>query len=64
MKIEITNELFYELKDKLMPLFLKEDIVDLEMCINRHHYIGNIKDDKKLIKAYNRILKYYGVDNG
>ena len=64
MKIELDNEVLYQLKDAVMIEFLKDD---LDTVIKSQHcnwvHTDDVKFDKKLIKAYKTILKYYGVDN-
>ena len=64
MKIELDNEVLYLLKDSVMIEFLKDD---LDTVIKAQHSTWVHKDDikfnKKLIKAYKTILKYYGVGN-
>lgn len=65
MMIQFEDEFFYQLKDACMIEFLKDD---LDTIIKTKDWDlihpDDIKESKKLIKAYNRILKYYGVNNG
>lgn len=63
MKIEFDNEIIYQLKDAVMIEFLKDDLntANQNMVTDTHH--DDIKYNKKLIKAYKRILKYYGVND-
>lgn len=61
MKIEIEDELLYQIKDAVMVEFLKEDLEVVKDSLYRAGHEDDIKYDKKLIKAYKTILKYYGV---
>lgn len=62
MKIELYNDVLYQLKDAVMIEFLKDDLETAEISLAQSDHPVDIKYDKKLIKAYKRILKYYGVD--
>jgi hypothetical protein len=62
MKIELADEIVYLIKDSFMIELLKDDISDILSV--EHTHPDDVKEYKKLIKAYKRILKYYGVDNG
>ena len=64
MKIEFDNEFMCQLKDAVFIEFLKDDLRTI--LDNKKIYLhpDDIKYDKKLIKAYKRILDYYGVENG
>ena len=59
----IDGELFYQLKDALMIDFLKDDVDTIKLNLLNPLHEDDEKLDRKLLKAYSRILKYYGVDN-
>ena len=62
MKLEFEDEFVYQIKDAVMVAFLKDDlrtILDTHM-VNWVHP-DDRKYNKKLVKAYKRILDYYGV---
>lgn len=65
MKIEFEtafiNEFIYQLKDAVMVEFLKDDLETVKLNLQTDCHPDDIKYDKKLIKAYKTILKYYGV---
>lgn len=63
MKIEIDNKLMHELKNAVMVEFLKDDLdtIQINDGINCVHP-DDIKYNKKLVKAYKRILNYYGCE--
>ena len=61
MKIEFDNEFMYQLKDAVMIEFLKDDLESVKQNLIENSHPDDIKYDKKLLKAYRRILKYYGV---
>lgn len=61
MKLEIDDNLFYALKDSLMVEFLKDDLKTVKICLKNSVHEDDEQEDKKLIKAYKLILKYYGV---
>jgi len=64
MKIEIDGHMVNDLKDKLMVAFLKDDlntVIEAQSCEAWMHE-DDVKYNKKLIKAYKRILSYYGHD--
>jgi len=63
MKIELDNNIMYDIKDAVMVQFLKDDLDSVKENLARGFHPDDIKYDKKLIKAYKTILKYYGVDN-
>lgn len=63
MKIEFDDEFLYQLKDAVFVNFLKDDLETIKLCLKENTHPDDIKYDKKLIKAYKRILKYYGVHN-
>lgn len=63
MNIELSDELLYQIKDAVMIEFLKDDLSTLKHSIDTDWHEDDKKMDKKLVKAYNLILKYYGVDN-
>jgi hypothetical protein len=65
MNIELEDEFIYQIKDAFMIEFLKDDlntILKAQSCEAWMHE-DDVKDNKKLIKAYKTILKYYGVHN-
>ena len=61
MKIEIDGHMVNNLKDKLMINFLVDDLKNV-MEYDASH-LDDVKYYKKLIKAYKRILDYYGYDD-
>jgi hypothetical protein len=63
MKIEIDDNFMYILKDAVMVEFLKDDLEALQINdgINWVHP-DDIKANKKLVKSYKTILKYYGCE--
>lgn len=61
--MQINKELFYAIKDNFMIEFLKDDIDTIKLNLLNPLHEDDEKLDKKLLKAYTRILKYYGVDN-
>ena len=63
MKIELEDDFFYNLKDSLMVDFLKEDLSTVKWFLERDKHPVDIKNNKKVIKAYKTILKYYGVND-
>jgi hypothetical protein len=63
MKIELDRELVNELKDKLFVQFLNDDLETLLLDLSTDQHIDDIKYTRKLVKAYVRILKYYGVND-
>ena len=64
MKIDLDNEFIYRLKDALYVEFLKDDLDSIKQNLITETHHEDIKYNKKLIKAYKRILKYYGVNYG
>jgi len=61
MKIELDTNMVNDLKDKLMVSFLIDDLESLREYTAIHP--DDIKYNKKLAKAYLRILDYYGQGN-
>lgn len=59
--MEIDKELFYSLKDRFMLEFIKDDLDTLKKCIKDYQHPDDVKYNKKLLKAYKCILKYYEV---
>ena len=62
MKVTLDNDILFYIKDRCMVDFLKDDlrtILDTHM-VNWVHP-DDVKYNKKLVKAYKRILDYYGV---
>lgn len=57
----ITKETFYALKDNFMIEFLKDDVDTIKLNLLNPLHEDDEKLDRKLLKAYSRILKYYGV---
>ena len=64
MKIEFDNEFMYQLKDVVFIEFLRDDLRTILECEEHYRHPDDVKYDKKLIKAYKRILDYYGVKDG
>ena len=64
MKIKVDNEFVYQLKDAVMVQFLKDDLDTVKQSLADGSHPVDQKYDKKLLKAYKRILDYYGEDNG
>ena len=60
MKIELESEFMYQLKDAVMVAFLKDDLETTKQNLADSRNEVDIKYDKKLVKAYRTILKYYG----
>ena len=61
--MKLDPELYWALKDSLMIEFLKDDVDTIKLNLLSPLHEDDEKLDKKLLKAYTRILKYYGVDN-
>ena len=61
MKIEFDNNIMYDIKDAVMVQFLKADLESVKQNLMEARHPNDIKYDKKLLKAYRTILKYYGV---
>jgi hypothetical protein len=59
----IDSELFYQLKDALMIDFLKDDVDTIKLNLLNPLHEDDEKLDRKLLKAYSRILKYYGEND-
>ena len=64
MNIELSDVVLYAIKDSIMIEFLKDDLDTLQKSQMVDWHEDDLKENKKLIKAYKLILKYYGVDNG
>lgn len=62
MKIEFDNEILYSLKEALMIEFLKDDLDSVKQSLEEDTHPNDVKYNKKLLKAYRRVLKYYGVE--
>jgi hypothetical protein len=60
MKIEFDNELIFQIKDAIMVQLLKDDVDSVKQNLKEAQHPDDIKYDKKLLKAYRTILKYYG----
>lgn len=60
MKIEFDNELIFQIKDAVMVQFLKDDVDSVKKSLGEDTHPVDVKYNKKLLKAYKRILKYYG----
>ena len=60
MKIEFDNNIMYDIKDSIMVQFLKDDLNSIKQNLANSSLPADTKYDKKLIKAYKRILDYYG----
>jgi hypothetical protein len=63
MKIEINDEFFYLVEDAIMVEFLKKDLETVKLNLQTDCHPDDVKYNKKLIKAYKRILDYYGVED-
>ena len=63
MKIELDDEVLYQLKDAVMIDFLKDDLNTVIQIQHGYVHKDDVKFNKKLIKAYKTVLKYYGVYN-
>ena len=63
MKLEFEDEFMYQLKDAVMVAFLKDDLDSVKQNLDEDYHPVDVKYDKKLVKAYKTILKYYGVDD-
>jgi hypothetical protein len=63
MKIEFDDEFLYQLKDAVFVNFLKDDLETILENKKHYRHPNDIKEDKKLIKSYRKILEYYGVQN-
>ena len=61
MKIELDNEVLYMIKDVVMVEFLKDDLDTVFRVQKNSSTVEEIKYNKKHIKSYKTILKYYGV---
>ena len=63
MKIEFDNNIMYDIKDAVMVQFLKDDLKTIQdnYAVNWVHP-DDVKYNKKLVKAYKKILDYYGHD--
>ncbi len=59
-KFELDNNLMYEIKDAIMVQFLKDDLNCIKQNLANSSLPADTEYDKKLIKAYKRILDYYG----
>ena len=60
MKIEFDNELIFQIKDAVMIKFLKEDLESVKKSLVEDTHPVDVKYNKKLLKAYRTVLKYYG----
>lgn len=60
MKFELKSEILYVIKDALMVEFLKDDLDSVKQNLVEDTHPADVKYNKKLLKAYKRILKYYG----
>ena len=63
MKIELDNEVLYQLKDAVMIEFLKNDVDTIKKFVKDYQNPDDVKYNKRLLKAYKRILNYYGEEN-
>jgi hypothetical protein len=63
MKIEFDDEFLYQLKDAVFVNFLKHDLETILESEKKYRHPNDLKYNKKLIKAYRKILEYYGVQN-
>ena len=60
VNFEVDNEFVYQIKDAVMVQFLKYDIATVKESLAEGSHPVDQKYDKKLLKAYRTILKYYG----
>lgn len=60
MKIEFDSSLMYDIKDAVMVQFLKDDLDSVKQNLKEARHPDDTKYDIKLLKAYKRILAYYG----
>lgn len=63
MRFELDSEVVYTIKDAVMIEFLKDDLETIKLNLQTDCYPDDVKYNKKLIKAYKRILDYYGVED-
>jgi len=63
-KFKLDDNIMYEIKDAVMVQFLKDDLDFVKQNIETDRHPNDIKYNKKLLKAYKRILDYYGENNG
>ena len=64
MRFELDSEVVYTIKDAVMIEFLKDDLETVKLNLQTDCHPDDVKYNKKLIKAYKRILDYYGVEDG
>lgn len=60
--IDLETETMHQIKDNIMVAFLKDDLDTIRNTEGSYRHPDDIKYDKKLMKAYKTILKYYGED--
>ena len=58
--IDLETETMHQIKDNIMVAFLKDDLDTIRNTEGLYRHPDDIKYDKKLLKAYKTILKYYG----
>lgn len=63
MKIELDRLMINNLKDELMVRFLQDDLESVLQGLSVDNHYDDIKYNRKLVKAYIRILKYYGHED-
>ncbi len=63
-KFKLNDNIMYEIKDAVMVQFLKDDLDSVKQNLADGSHPVDHKYDKKLLKAYKRILDYYGENNG
>lgn len=67
MKIEFEtafmNEFIYQLKNAVMIEFLKDDLESVKQNLIEDSHPDDVKYNKKLLKAYRKVLDYYGVED-
>jgi hypothetical protein len=63
-KFELDNNVMLDIKEAIMVQFLKDDLNYVKQNIETDYHPDDVKYNKKLLKAYKRILDYYGEDNG
>ena len=61
--IDLETETKHQIRDNIMVAFLKDDLATMRDTEGLYRHPDDIKYDKKLMKAYKTILKYYGVND-
>ena len=64
MNIEFNNiNMLCDIKEAVLVAFLKDDLANIKDSMDTAWHEDDIKYNKKLIKAYKTVLKYYGVND-